>query len=121
MLAAKRTPSRVSPGLTPSSASRLSGCTEIMRGMPSASASRAAFSTAPRAQPPPIHPATIVPSDRMIALAPAFAAVTDTVRTTVASTKLSSLALSCAARSSSSVAPIMSLFLATTWPHNLAR
>ena len=33
-----------------------------MRGSPSASASRAAFNTAPRAQPPPIQPATMAPS-----------------------------------------------------------
>ena len=37
--------------------------------------------------PEAIQPATIVPSGRMIALAPAFAAVTDTVRTTVASSR----------------------------------
>ena len=99
MLEAKRTPSRFSPGLTPSSANRFSGCTETMRGSPSASASRAAFNTAPRAQPPPIQPATMVPSGRMIAFAPAFAAVTDTVRTTVASTNACSAAFICATRS----------------------
>src|SRR4029077_12279041 len=95
------------PGLTPSSARRFSGCTETMRGSPSASASRAALSTAPRAPPPPIPPATMVPSGRMIALAPAFAAVTDTVRTTVASTKASSAALSRATRSITSTCLVM--------------
>src|ERR1700686_828907 len=99
MFSAKRTPSRFSPALTPSSASRFSGCTETIRGSPSASASRAALSTAPRAQPPPIQPATTFPSGRMIALAPALAAVTDTVLTTVARTNVSSAALSRATRS----------------------
>ena len=107
MLLAKRMPSRFSPGLTPSSASRSSGCTETMRGSPSASASRAAFSTAPRAQPPPIQPATMVPSGRMIALAPAFAAVTDTVRTTVASTNACSAAFICATRSITSTCAVI--------------
>ena len=50
-------------------------------------ASLAAFRTAARAQPPPIQPSLIVPSGRITALAPAFAAVAATVRTTVASTK----------------------------------
>jgi hypothetical protein len=49
-----------------------------------ASASRAALSTAARAQPPPIQPSDMVPSGRITALAPAFAAVAATVRTTVA-------------------------------------
>src|SRR5262245_56688860 len=107
MLETKRTPSRVSPGLTPSSSRRFSGCTDTMRRPPSASASRAAFSTAPRAQPPPIQPATMVPSGRMIAFAPALAAVTDTVRTTVASTKACSAAFISATRSiTSTCAPI---------------
>src|SRR5579864_985822 len=78
-----------------------------MRGSPSASASRAAFSTAPLAHPPPIHPATMVPSGRMMAFAPALAAVTDTVRTTVASTKACSVAFICATRFiTSTCAPI---------------
>src|SRR6202167_37952 len=78
-----------------------------MRGSPSASAPRAAFSPAPLAQPPPIHPATIVPSGRIMAFAPALAAVTDTVRTTVASTKACSAAFICATRSiTSTCAPI---------------
>src|SRR4051812_46642969 len=111
MLAAKRTPSFVSPALTPSSASRSSGCTETMRGSPSASASRAAFNTAPRAQPPPIQPATMVPSGRMIALAPALAAVTDTVRTTVARTNVSSAALSRATSSITSTWALIRMFL----------
>src|SRR6516165_10050919 len=107
-LAAKRTPSRLSPAFTPSSARRSSGRTDTMRGSPSASASRAALSTAPRAQPPPIQPATIVPSGAMIALAPAFAAVTDTVRTTVARTKARSAAFICATRSITSTwAPML--------------
>ena len=71
----------------------------IMRGSPSINASRAAFRTAPLAQPPPIQPATIVPSGRMIAFAPALAAVTETVRTTVASTKACSVAFIRATRS----------------------
>jgi hypothetical protein len=70
-----------------------------MRGSPSASASRAALSTAPRAQPPPIHPAAMLPSERITALAPALAAVTETVRTTVARTKASSAAFSRLTRS----------------------
>src|SRR5712664_4598937 len=107
MLEANRTPSLASPGLTPSSARRFSGCTETMRGSPSASASRAALSTAPRAQPPPIQPATMVPSGRMIALAPAFAAVTETVRTTVARTKVSSAAFSRATRSITSTCAVI--------------
>ena len=84
-----------------------SGCTDTMRGSPSASASRAAFNTAPRAQPPPIQPATIVPSGRMIALAPAFAAVTDTVRTTVASTNACSADFICATRSITSTCAVI--------------
>jgi hypothetical protein len=55
--------------------------------LPSASASFAALSTAARAQPPPIQPCEMVPSERITALAPALAAVAATVRTTVASTK----------------------------------
>src|SRR5262245_18054460 len=43
----------------------------------------------------------------MIAFAPAFAAVTDTVRTSVASTKLSSAAFICATRSSTSSTAVM--------------
>ena len=46
---------------------------------------RAALTTAARAQPPPIHPSSIEPSGPIKALAPAFAAVTEIVRTTVAS------------------------------------
>ncbi len=84
-----------------------SGCTDTMRGSPSSSASRAAFSTAPRAQPPPIQPATMVPSGRMIALAPAFAAVTDTVRTTVASTNGCSADFICATRSITSTCALI--------------
>ena len=53
---------------------------------------RAAFSTAARAQPPPIQPSAIEPSAPISALAPALAAVTETVRTTVASAKGSPLA-----------------------------
>jgi hypothetical protein len=63
----------------------IGGCTETSRDLPSASASRAAFSTAARAQPPPIQPSEMVPSGRITALAPALAAVAATVRTTVAS------------------------------------
>src|SRR5262245_4235109 len=113
MFLAKCTPSRSSPGLTPSSSSRSSGCTEMSRDWPSASASRAAFSTAPFAQPPPIQPAAIVPSRLITALAPAFAAVTETVRTTVASTKGSSAAFSRETRSIRSTFKLMraSLYL----------
>src|SRR5258705_13302498 len=107
IFSAKRTPPRFSPGLTPSSASRFSGCTETMRGSPSASASRASFTSAAGAHPPPINPATIVPSGRMIALAPALAAVTDTVLTTVARTNVSSAALSRATRSITSTCLVM--------------
>src|SRR6267378_757225 len=109
ILLAKRMPSRFSPGLTPSSASKSCGCTDTMRGSPSANASRAAFNTAPRAQPPPIQPATMVPSGRMIAFAPAFAAVTDTVRTTVARTNASSAALSWVTRSITSTCLVIGL------------
>ena len=107
MFLANLTPSRCSPGFTPSSSSRSSGWIETSRDLPSASASRAAFSTAPRAQPPPIQPAAIVPSGRMTALAPALAAVTETVRTTVASTKGSSAAFSRDTRSSTSTWAVM--------------
>src|SRR4029077_11706610 len=62
---------------------------------------------APRPPPPPIHPATIVPSGRMIALAPAFAAVTDTVRTTVASTKVCSADFICATNSITSTCAVI--------------
>jgi len=41
--------------------------------------------TAARAHPPPIQPSSIDPSGAIRALAPAFAAVTEIVRTTVAS------------------------------------
>src|SRR5271169_6127159 len=60
---------------------------------------RAAFSTAARAQPPPIQPSSIEPSGFISAFAPALAAVTDTVRTTVASANVSPPACRCAARS----------------------
>src|SRR3979411_2839473 len=56
---------------------------------------------------PPIHPARIVPSGRMIALAPAFAAVTDTVRTTVASTNGCSADFICATRSITSTCALI--------------
>src|SRR5580700_2955722 len=83
---AKRTPPCSSPGLWPCPSSTSSGATETSRDMPSASASFAAFNTAARAQPPPIQPCEMVPSERITALAPALAAVAATVRTTVAST-----------------------------------
>ena len=85
MFFTKRTPARSSPAATPCSCSTSGGCTETRRGLPSAIASRAALSTAARAQPPPIQPSEIVPSGRITAFAPAFAAVAATVRTTVAS------------------------------------
>src|SRR5262249_14658039 len=84
MLLAKRTPLFSSPDATPCSASKSGGCTETRRARPSASASRAALSTAARAQPPPIQPSQMVPSGRMTALAPALSPVVATVRTTVA-------------------------------------
>src|SRR5262252_3153056 len=93
ILLAKRTPPVSSPDDTPCSASRSGGCTETRRERPSASASRAALSTAARAQPPPIQPSEMVPSGRITALAPAFAAVAATVRTTVASANGSPAAL----------------------------
>src|SRR5580704_12516519 len=83
---AKRTPPCSSPGLWPCPSSTSSGATETSRDMPSARQSRAAFNTAARAQPPPIQPCEMVPSERITALAPALAAVAATVRTTVAST-----------------------------------
>src|SRR5579862_393995 len=82
---AKRTPPCSSPALWPWSSSSPGGWTETSRGLPSAIASRAALSTAARAQPPPTQPSEIVPSGRITALAPALAAVAATVRTTVAS------------------------------------
>src|SRR6266545_1469648 len=85
MFSAKRTPARSSPAGMPCSCSASGGCTETSRGLPSASASRAALSTAARAQPPPIQPSEMVPSGRITAFAPALAAVAATVRTTVAS------------------------------------
>ena len=53
---------------------------------------RAALTTAARAQPPPIQPSSIEPSGPIKAFAPAFAAVTETVRTTVASANVWPLA-----------------------------
>src|ERR1700684_1138552 len=86
MFLAKRTPPASSPALWPWPSSTSSGATETSRDLLSASASFAAFSTAARAQPPPIQPCEMVPSGRITALAPALAAVAATVRTTVAST-----------------------------------
>src|SRR5580700_1437100 len=86
MFLAKRTPPCSSPALWPWPSSTSSGATDTRRDLPSASASCAAFSTAARAQPPPIQPCEMVPSGRITALAPALAAVAATVRTTVAST-----------------------------------
>src|SRR6202045_2191760 len=86
MFLAKRTPPCSSPALWPWPSSTSSGATDTSRDLPSASASFAAFSTAARAQPPPIQPCEMVPSGRITALAPALAAVAATVRTTVAST-----------------------------------
>src|SRR5580693_8565466 len=86
MFLAKRTPPCSSPALWPWPSSTASGATETSRDLPSASASCAAFNTAARAQPPPIQPCEMVPSERITALAPALAAVAATVRTTVAST-----------------------------------
>jgi len=60
--------------LDPSSASKSSGCTDTMRGSPSATLARGLQHRAPRAA-AAIQPATMVPSGRMIALAPALAAV----------------------------------------------
>ena len=62
------------------------------------SAARAASRTAARAQPPPIQPADMVPSLRIRALAPALAAVSATVRTTVATAKGSPDAFSALSR-----------------------
>ena len=95
MFLTKRTPSRSSPAATPFACSTSGGSTETSRDWPSASASRAAFITAARAQPPPIQPSDTEPSGRMIAFAPALAAVTETVRTTVASAKGSPFAFMC--------------------------
>src|SRR5580704_7616772 len=89
MFLTKRMPACSSPAAMPFSCSTSGGCTETRRERPSAIASRAALSTAARAQPPPIQPSEIVPSARMIAFAPALAAVAATVRTTVASAKAS--------------------------------
>src|SRR5580704_5714092 len=86
MFLAKRTPPCSSPALWPWPSSTSSGATDTSRDLPSASASCAALSTAARAQPPPIQPCEMVPSERITALAPALAAVAATVRTTVAST-----------------------------------
>src|ERR1700734_2254578 len=86
MFLAKRTPPCSSPALWPSPSSTSSGATDTSRDLPSASASCAALSTAARAQPPPIQPCEMVPSERITALAPALAPVAATVRTTVAST-----------------------------------
>src|ERR1700685_250054 len=86
MFLAKRTPPASSPALWPWPSSTSSGATDTSRDLPSASASGAALSPAPRAQPPPIQPCEMVPSGRITALAPALAAVAATVRTTVAST-----------------------------------
>src|ERR1700719_1671780 len=86
MFLAKRTPPCSSPALWPWPSSTSSGATDTSRDLPSASASFAAFSTAARAQPPPIRPCEMVPSGRITALAPALAAGAATVRTTVAST-----------------------------------
>src|SRR3984957_5993490 len=87
MFLANSTPPASSPVLCPWPARTSSGATDPRPDLPSASASFAAFSTAARAQPPPIQPCEMVPSERITALAPALAAVADTVRTTVASTK----------------------------------
>ena len=84
---AKRTPSRSSPAATPASSRRSPGWMEISLAWPSASDSLAAFNTAERAQLPPIQPSETAPSARITALAPALAAVAETVLTTVASTK----------------------------------
>src|SRR5262249_47984743 len=70
---------------TPRSGRAPVGGTDIRRGRPSLKAARAALTTAASAQPPPIQPAVTEPSRRIRALAPALAAVTATVRTTVAS------------------------------------
>src|SRR5208283_3406683 len=83
------------------------GCTLTRRGSPSLITSRATRRTAPRAQPPPIQPAEIVPSGRMMALAPAFAAVTATVRTTVAMAKGSPFAFIVLTSSRTSVLAII--------------
>ena len=85
---------------------------ETRRTRPSASASLAAFSTAERAQPPPIQPSEIVPSGRTTAFAPALAAVIDTVRTTVASAKGSPLAFFAVTMSRMSAAWFMAQILA---------
>src|SRR3569832_569247 len=77
MLLANFTPSRISPALTPSSASKFSGCTDTMRGQPSASASRAAFSTTPHTQPPPNQPTTNKPTNQKNTNTPTNTAVTD--------------------------------------------
>src|SRR5271170_5012814 len=61
------------------------GAIDTSRDWPSMRHWRAALTTAARAQPPPIQPSSIEPSGPIKALAPAFAAVTETVRTTVAS------------------------------------
>ena len=82
---AKKTPPRSSPAAAPSSASASFGAMETRRDWPSNMHWRAALTTAARAQPPPIQPSSIEPSGPIKALAPAFAAVTETVRTTVAS------------------------------------
>src|SRR5262245_20740242 len=93
ILLAKRTPPCSSPAVRPCRSSKSGGCTETRRDLPSARASLAALRTAARAQPPPIHPSEIVPSGRIKAFAPAFAAVAATVRTTVASANGSPAAL----------------------------
>src|SRR5215813_2938884 len=93
MFLAKRTPPSSSPELWPCWSSKSGGCTETRRDLPSASASLAALRTAARAQPPQIHPSEIVPSGKITAFAPAFAAVAATVRTTVASANGSPAAL----------------------------
>src|SRR5262245_21397676 len=99
MFLAKRTPPRSSSGLWPWPSSSSGGCTDTRRDLPSAKASRAAFKTAARAQPPPIQPSEIVPSGRITAFAPALAAVAATVRTTVASANGSPLAFMAETRS----------------------
>src|SRR5262245_2893408 len=93
MLLAKRTPPCSSPAARPCWSSRSGGCTETRRDLPSARASLAALRPAARAQPPPNQPSEIVPSGRITAFAPAFAAVAATVRTTVASATGSPAAL----------------------------
>src|SRR5258708_17995951 len=107
MFLAKRTPARSSPARRPCSSRISRRSTATRRDRPSAIASRAALSTAARAQPPPIQPSDTVPSERITALAPALTAVAATVRTTVASAKGSPLAFICETESMTSPASFM--------------